>query len=342
MFLNRKAWPSVFGILSLELSTNDLRNHIIHVSEVEAPASPEQLCDNTSVLDSTEVYRYSSQAVDHGALTPQATIKQGFGPNVINDEIVQLESDKAQIQMKIDMLQRLALHEGEEIRALEGPVALDNRVSEQCFDGQYGRGESPEQGNSETDILVQPEASFRSTVDVFCSLDLAEARTRIEDTSLQPFLYERDEDMNMGVSAEVHESTQDRKRKRISSPATSTKQEDSIQLENGTVTATDINNESTDMAEARMSCSKSRKRSSTILQLAQRPSGTHCDHSQLQSMETVSTVENSDPKEIDDINLQAFPHYEHRPKTWPLRQMLRKSVDISVKTLVKGLDRLRV
>ena len=327
----------MLSILSVDFTSNALGSNLIYASRAEAAVSTKQHYDKSDVSDAVDAYPDSLLAVRRGVLVPQAPINPGTVSEIAESKIMRLQSEKVEIQIEIDRLRKLMSSKDEEINALQTLPATDDNL----FEEQYNPCESPEQGYSEIDMLVPTEASIRTVADNFNEIDFNEALKMADGLCSQSPLPETDEDIDIGDAPEIDEN-EHRKRKRISPAIISEKQRDGTQPEQGATFADEKNSKITGTTDIQTPYSKLRKRSSTIIQLKKRFSGAHCDQDQPQNSEKSVTVDDSNLNEIGDPSLQHFPHYEHRPKTWPFRQAFRQSVDISVRTLFKGFERLRV
>lgn len=330
------------SILSLDFTSIPLRSIISQASNAEAAASTNQWSYSFGTPNPGDTYPYSSLAVRRGVLVTEPPIGQAWVPDIARNKLLQLETEKIQLQTEINRLQELMRHKVEEISAFKRPPILGDSVLDESLYNECNLYESPTNGHSETDTLVQAGAGLPNAAKDFDNMDIDQVVKMLEDELCHFVPPETDEDIDMGDVTDTDEGNQPQKRERISSTAISRKQNEGTQPAADASFVGDNDGKITGMTNAQKSNSNVRKRSSTIKLLKQRFSGAHCDLGQPQNTEATAAVEDDSLIETDDTNPQEVPRYERRPKTWPFRQGFRQSVDISVKTIVKGFERLRV
>lgn len=340
--VNRNEWPSAFDILNFEFTSSSLLNDLHLNPNMQKAIFTDNSCDNTVAFDPTHACQETFRSVCRGRIKSQATGKLVDLSRPAAETIAQIESEKAQIQIKINDLQKLMTDKEVEIEYLKRTPSLRSNHSEQTSHEQYDLSESPGKEYSQEATPVQLEGNLQRDMKSFLMHDFNEILPMAEENFSLFHLPENDENVDMVDSSTVDESKRDRKRKRFSPPAPSKKKKDDTLSENGMIAAVDLPDESTTMADAQISDSKPRIRDSTTAQLKQHVTEVLCNNSQPRDNEQGSTLEDHESSDGNDTDTKVSPYYEHRPKTWPFRQAFRRSVDFSVKSLVKGLEKLKV
>ena len=283
-------------------------------------------------------------AVRNGILKLPETSKLGDLLKPAKNRIAQLGSENAQLQTKVEDFQKIITSNKMEIDALKGLPNMYGHHSEGRLSEDSGLSKSSQKESGETETPDQPEADFQKVPITFSMHDFYEILPMAEENFARYDLPEMNEDMDMVDASTIDEGKSARKRRRHLSPASVTKDEDDhTPLDNDTLTIADSASENTIIADARVPGTKPRTVDSTMTYLRPRVSEVLGSHTPLMGDDKESKLESSDSGHLmTNDDAQDFASYEHRPKTWPFRQAFRRSVDFSVRSLLRGLEKLKV
>ena len=281
---------------------------------------------------------YSLLTARHRVPLPQAATSHQGTPESAETRITQLQSEMEKLQIEIDQLQKVLESKDQEIKVLQERPAQGSRGS---FSTLNNTCEPPEHRYNNTETLIHNEMSTQADIHKFDATGFDDALTMLQDQYPQQLLCNTEGDLDMGSATEIDESKIERKRKRSSPMPPIKKHRDGIQLLHATASLDKASSKSPETSDHQVSQSEDQIRDPTTVEPSKHISVASYVQTAGPTRMNTTIMDPVDSNDTNEPDQQDYPFYERRPKTWPLRQAFRQSVDISIKTIVKRFERLR-
>ena len=338
--------PSVFDILSLDFALLGTAScfKVVSSEEEAAPGLMVQQHDANDCVsgsDAVDEQGCDFLAVCGGVQVPQAALDYGE-PSTVQNKIRQLQTEKSNIQISMDRLQKLFKSKDREIKALQESLPQVGSLIPEVYCGaHYNSSEDPNLRPNDTDTLVPIETSMQSDTVGFDTIDFDETLTMIQDQHPQLPLCVTEEDLDMEHATEAAESKLHRKRKRSSPLPPIKKQRESTKLMDDTTFGEEMSIDNPNINGNKASQMRQQNGSSNSVKPYHQDSASFYDENPRQNYMETTLVNPVNTNKTDEQGRRISAFYERRPKSWPLREAFRQSVDISVKTIVKRFEKLR-